>query len=112
VGQWNAWHRAEGIFIAYGPQVRAGAALPTVTQYDIAPTVYYLQGHPIPCDLDGRVLTELFDPELLQRHPIKRVAPIPATGPQQAPELCERDAREIEERLRGLGYLSTNTKHE
>jgi predicted AlkP superfamily phosphohydrolase/phosphomutase len=112
VGQWNAWHRAEGIFIAHGPQVRAGAALPAVTQYDIAPTVYYLQGHSIPYDLDGRVLTELFDPELLQRHPTKHVAPAPATGPQQAPELGERDAREIEERLRGLGYLSTNATHE
>jgi predicted AlkP superfamily phosphohydrolase/phosphomutase len=103
--QWSGSHRTEGIFIAYGPEVRAGAALPVVTQYDIAPTVYYMQGQPVSSDLDGRVLTELFDPELLQRHPIKRVASPPVTEPQEAAELAEKDARLIEQRLRGLGYL-------
>jgi len=103
--QWRGSHRREGIFIACGPEVRAGAALPPVTQYDIAPTVYYLQGQPVPSDVDGRVLTELFDPELLQRHPIKRVASTSVTEPQEAPGPAERVGGHIEERLRGLGYF-------
>jgi arylsulfatase A-like enzyme len=34
---------------------------------DLAPTILYAVGAPVPRDLDGRVLTEVFTPEFLER---------------------------------------------
>ena len=53
-------HRPQGIFIAYGPHIKRGATVANACLYDIAPTVLCLQGHPIPADMDGKVLTDIF----------------------------------------------------
>ena len=36
---------------------------------DIAPTILYLLGEPIPGDLEGRLLAEAVDPQLLDARP-------------------------------------------
>jgi predicted AlkP superfamily phosphohydrolase/phosphomutase len=58
-------HAPEGIFIARGPQIRRGATLEGACLYDIAPTILYLQGQPIPRDMDGDVLTGILTDERL-----------------------------------------------
>jgi hypothetical protein len=39
--------------------------------YDIAPTILYLQGQPIPADMDGKVLTDIFAEEHVHHHPVQ-----------------------------------------
>lgn len=103
--RWTGSHRPDGIFIAWGPHVRRGATLGAVGLYDIAPTVLHLQGHPIPADMDGRVLGEIFTDEYAQKHPVRqREAERLAVTPP-ADELTPADTRKIEERLRSLGYI-------
>jgi arylsulfatase A-like enzyme len=49
----------------WGPPVRAGVRLDAPTLFDVAPTALYLMGLPVARDMDGRVLTEAFEPSLM-----------------------------------------------
>ena len=64
-------HKTHGIFIAYGPDIRKGYKIKDIKIYDIAPTILHIFGLPIPNDMDGRVLMEIFEPgsELAKREP-------------------------------------------
>jgi predicted AlkP superfamily phosphohydrolase/phosphomutase len=103
--RWSGSHRSEGILLAWGPNIKQGATVANATLYDIAPTVLYLQDHPVPSDMDGKVLTDLFAEEHVHRHPVRYGEPS-RTG-LEAPGivLAAREAHKIEERLRGLGYI-------
>ncbi|MDQ3331566.1 MAG: alkaline phosphatase family protein [Planctomycetota bacterium] len=51
-------HDPEGVLIVRGAGVRHGAQIEACTNLDIAPTILYLLGLPIPAHMRGRVLTE------------------------------------------------------
>jgi len=55
-------HSVDGIFVASGKCIKKGEKINTVKIYDIAPTLFHILGLPVPEDIDGRVLTELFVP--------------------------------------------------
>ncbi|HZN03730.1 MAG TPA: alkaline phosphatase family protein, partial [Candidatus Polarisedimenticolia bacterium] len=80
-GKPGMWHDIVGIFAARGPAIRSGE-LPTVTLYDIAPTVLYLLGLPVAQDMPGRVLEQAIAPEFLAAHPIARVPSYEGLGPE------------------------------
>ena len=63
-------HRNKGIFCAYGPDIKSGLKISS-SIYDLAPTVLHIFNAPIPEDVDGRVLTEIFkeDSEYAKRKP-------------------------------------------
>ena len=98
-------HRHEGLFVLDGPS--AAQAPRTLAEIqDIAPTVLYLLGEPLPTQLEGRILTEALEPALLDSRPPAyddRELALDAVGPQSS--YSEGEAGEVEERLRGLGYL-------
>jgi len=103
--RWKGRHRSDGIFIAHGPNIRRGVVVADACLYDIAPTILYLQGHPIPGDMDGKVLTDIFAEEQLRRHPVQYSEP-PEVGVRAAETVLDtKEARKIEERLRNLGYI-------
>jgi len=66
----KANHRLYGIFFGYGPGIKKGQRI-YAKIYDIAPTILHLFGLPIPNDMDGRVLMEIFeeDSEFAKREP-------------------------------------------
>jgi predicted AlkP superfamily phosphohydrolase/phosphomutase len=92
-------HRREGVFIASGPGIRRGTTLAGASILDLAPTILHLAGLPVPSVMDGRVLGEIF-----KTPPDVRYT---ETQPEIRPEagLDETESAEVEERLRGLGYL-------
>ena len=59
---WMGWHVQQGVFMAYGPDIKR-ERLSDLKIYDIAPTILHMLGVPVPGDVDGRVLTEIFKPE-------------------------------------------------
>jgi len=59
------WHLLDGVVILAGPGVKPGAALTSATVYDIAPTLLARLGLPLPDELEGRPLTEAFQPGTL-----------------------------------------------
>jgi len=93
-------HRREGIFIAKGMGIQSGIELPEANILDLAPTILHLLGEPVPRIMDGRVLTEaLVDPA-----PV-RFSENAEEGVAAGSGFDADDAAQIEERLRGLGYL-------
>ena len=67
----SGMHRREGVFLAYGPDIKKGERVDAKI-YDIAPTILHIFGLPIPNDMDGRVLMEIFKPdsEIAKREPV------------------------------------------
>jgi predicted AlkP superfamily phosphohydrolase/phosphomutase len=55
-------HRMEGIIFMIGEGIAEGQYLPNASVLDVAPTVLYLMGLPIPVYMEGRVLTEALEP--------------------------------------------------
>jgi len=52
-------HKMNGIFIAYGPDIKRGQ-IKGAKIIDIAPTILHMMDVPVPEDMDGRVLKEIF----------------------------------------------------
>lgn len=98
-------HASEGILLGVGRLLKSGYRLHGATIADIAPTVLYGLGLPIPVDMDGRVLTEMFISEFAERHPPQFC---PGEDASWASEWQYDQSEEavIRERLRDLGYLS------
>lgn len=94
----------DGIFIAAGPGVHAGEELTGGTIADVAPTVLYALGQPVPQHMDGRVLTEIFGPAHLAAHPI-RYADVVLQRQSVAGHTPHQEA-EMRDKLRGLGYIA------
>jgi predicted AlkP superfamily phosphohydrolase/phosphomutase len=69
--QWGGSHRRYGILVAHGEAFRKGTRIEGAGLIDMAPTILHLMGQPVPDDMDGRVLEELFEPEFLARRPIE-----------------------------------------
>ncbi len=102
----RAPHRMEGIFIMQGPGIKAGQVLSGLNITDIAPTVLYLLGRPIPDAMDGRVISEAMHEEFFRIHPPKYYKE-EGTGPLKGTdqEFSEEEKKKIEEGLRALGYM-------
>jgi predicted AlkP superfamily phosphohydrolase/phosphomutase len=104
-------HRMEGIFMASGPAVIANPEpLAGLNIEDVAPTILYLMGLPVPSDMDGRPLAEIVSPTVLESRPIRHGEPIgfwPREDEVTFTEevISEQDEAEIRERLQALGYL-------
>jgi predicted AlkP superfamily phosphohydrolase/phosphomutase len=91
-------HRRYGILLALGPGVSAGP-IEGATIVDVAPTALHAMGLPVPDDMDGRVLTELFaDGRAVERSS----AADSGTGEVV---YSEEEAAAIEKSLENLGYI-------
>jgi predicted AlkP superfamily phosphohydrolase/phosphomutase len=97
-------HTMTGIFVARGPFVRRGVELPDIQLADVTPTILYYLGLPIPENMDGRVVTEIFEPEFVGGRAPER-APALATAGALGDDLDAEDQEAMRNQLRGLGYL-------
>jgi hypothetical protein len=100
-------HRPEGIFVAAGPGVRRGERIATRSILDVAPTLLWSVGAPVPEDFEGEVVSEAFTAEALAAQPVRRGEP---TRPlrNRSGDGDDLDAAEDEvvlRRLKALGYV-------
>jgi hypothetical protein len=58
------------MILAAGPGIRHGTPLGKASVTDLLPTLLYYYGLPIGKDMDGHVLTRLFDPAFTAENPI------------------------------------------
>ncbi|MFQ6067067.1 MAG: alkaline phosphatase family protein [bacterium] len=99
-------HHFLGLFLVYGKEIAKGMRLQNARILDMAPTILNLFELPVPEDMDGRVLKEIFkkDSELAKKEVLYRKAE--AKKKEKKPEVFTKEEEErIKERLRGLGYL-------
>jgi predicted AlkP superfamily phosphohydrolase/phosphomutase len=102
----NGGHRLHGTLIVKGQSVERGIEVDGAQIIDLAPTILYLFGEPIPSDMDGRALEEIFEPRFVADNPLI----LRDVEPEERRDFgrgtyTEEEEREIEERLKGMGYL-------
>lgn len=97
-------HKKEGIFIASGPDIKKGTEITGAKIIDITPTILHLFGIPIPRDMDGRVLREIFKENSDPAARKVRFSGLMETKEKEIFTMPEEDERKIRQRLRRLGY--------
>ena len=89
-----------------GGPTRRGLRFSGADITDIAPTVLYLMGLPVPSDMDGRPLVEALDPEFVAQNPPQYESAdesLAASGGHQS--FTEEEEALIAKRLQSLGYI-------
>jgi hypothetical protein len=104
IGQ-TGHHTMDGIVVLHGPGIKADTAIKG-NIIDIAPTVLYALGLPVPSIIDGRVLEAAFTPEQLAQQPIVKVSADAGSTHESTNVYSEEDEEQVMERLRALGYVS------
>lgn len=93
-------HRENGVVMMYGPGVKKGEKIGADIT-DIAPTILYLLGVPIPSDCDGKVIKGV-DSEFVRKNRVK-IGP-PSEYEQGGVSLSEEEQERVKESLKRLGY--------
>ncbi len=99
-------HRPEGILIVKSEKFNTGKdRKPQARIIDLAPTILYLLGIPIPESMDGKVLEQFMKKSVLaEKAPLYSAADDSDSSAQKKGYSKEEEAL-IRERLQGLGYL-------
>jgi predicted AlkP superfamily phosphohydrolase/phosphomutase len=92
----------DGVLIAAGPDIAAGAVLDGIHVRDMAPTFLYGLGAPVARDFAGRPWRELFTEEYRERHPVREIESWGTREHSVAPSAADE---KLLEELRALGYL-------
>lgn len=104
----EAWHRPQGVFIAKGPSIARGVQVFGARLLDITPTLLVLNGVQPAFDMDGRVLTEIFENEPL----IEPIDSYEKTGDEGAglhpsdKAYTVLDAEKMVQQFVDLGYIA------
>lgn len=98
-------HRFYGTFIGSGTDVKREGEVDNPGIVDLAPTILYMYGLPVPRDMDGRVLTEIFRDESLEGKESVKFQEPKEFRKEFVKEEIKRDEDKIKERLSDLGYL-------
>lgn len=102
----NGGHRLNGTLTIKGQNIKKGTQIEGAQIVDLAPTILYLLGESIPRDMDGRLLKGVFEPRFLASNPMTFEDIEPEERMDYGLEAyTEKEKREIEERLKGMGYL-------
>lgn len=95
-------HRDDGIFLAWGPGIRAGFPVTGARIVDLAPTILHLLDVPVPDDMDGRVLRDLFT-SMSARPVLEKVVAATDDMPDDT-GYSPREAELMRERIAAMGY--------
>ncbi len=101
-------HYPEGICIARGPGIRKGVVEPQLSMVDIAPSILYSLGLPIPADFAGQVAEGFYEPEFLaQNHCIEGEPTLPPESfDEHGKHTMEKsEETQIMKQLEALGYM-------
>ena len=105
----NGVHRLNGIFIAYGHGIQAKCRVQPLSIMDLFPTILYCLGLKIPKAIDGKLIKEIFYEDFLAQDPVEYADhDIYRDSGWRIPEKTyerEEESKEIEQALKGLGYI-------
>jgi len=97
-------HRQEGVFCAAGPGIKTGYQVSGLRIEDVAPTALHLLGQPVPGHMDGRVATQIMEPEVLRRCPPQRHE-VETEERDERGRYSDDEEAQVKQTLRGLGYI-------
>lgn len=95
----SASHSMNGLLVVSGEKIKNGKIRASIP--DLAPTFLHMLGLPVPRDMDGRVITELFETCTVPKYAEAK------SGVEVSPHhtFSAKEEKEIEARLRALGYI-------
>lgn len=97
-------HRMDGLLIIKGKQIKEGLKVEGPQIIDLAPSVLYLLGLPIPKDMDGKVIQDVFSEQSFDEQPIQFIEEASfGFSPQEV--YSQEEEEELKKQLRALGYL-------
>jgi predicted AlkP superfamily phosphohydrolase/phosphomutase len=97
------FHRRDGVLVLKGPMIRKGATLEKVGIEDVAPTLFHCWGLKSDTEMDGKLITGAIEPSFLENNPEQRES---FSGSNVKIDPCGQDASEMEDLLKGLGYIN------
>jgi hypothetical protein len=102
----SGFHTMNGIFLAYGPDIKRDSHIQDPEIIDLTPTILHILGLPIPEDMDGKVLRSIFVPgsETAKRE-VKFQKPSGKGGTGSETKYSSEDEEKIRARLKALGYM-------
>jgi predicted AlkP superfamily phosphohydrolase/phosphomutase len=107
--EFAASHRLDGVLMISGGPVRKEFEFEGARIIDVAPTVLYLMGAPIPDDMDGRVLIEALDDDFVAAHATEFEAADDVSGLEPVDgartSFTQDESELIAKRLQALGYI-------
>jgi predicted AlkP superfamily phosphohydrolase/phosphomutase len=98
-------HRSNGVFIAWGPDIRPGGQVRGAALIDVAPTALHLLGQPVPVEMDGHVLHAALAGPAAGPVRAATLAELGFQGAGAEVSFSEDEEEYVRERLAGLGYL-------
>ena len=90
-----------------GKNIKQGQTVADCSVLDITPTFLYLKDLPIAKDMDGKPIVDAFEPGYIKQKPVSYIDTY--ENPQEKEEEDDLDfavSDELQDRLKGLGYLN------
>jgi predicted AlkP superfamily phosphohydrolase/phosphomutase len=103
---WSGTHLPNGIFLFHGQEIKKGKRVEGTQIIDLAPTLLYLLQEAVPDDMDGRVVTEIFETSEKKLEPVEYQPISSDEDDERMSAYSEEDRLKIQKRLQDLGYLS------
>lgn len=102
-----ALHRMNGILLMEGEGIKENFRIEGAHIFDLAPTILYLMGLPIPNDMDGEVITSCIKDDFLKANTIAHFEYQSSTsgGIEEYRAYTDQEEEELKEALKGLGYI-------
>lgn len=105
LGYGGGKHELNGVFMAVGANIEGPKRLSGARIIDIAPTLLYAAGLPIPQEMDGLVLADIFSSQYREAVEITYEEPGELKEAEGVMVYDEEEMEGLKERLKGLGYL-------
>jgi predicted AlkP superfamily phosphohydrolase/phosphomutase len=101
-----ALHRMNGILLLDGEGIKENFKIEGAHIIDIAPSILYLLGVPIPNDMDGKVITSCITEDYLKTNTIALSEQSSASGGiEDYRAYTDQEEEQLKESLKGLGYI-------
>jgi predicted AlkP superfamily phosphohydrolase/phosphomutase len=100
-------HRMNGLLVCHNPGVfMTGEEIHDARIQDIVPTILYLMDQPVPREMDGKVLLDLFTPEFRVDHQVRFTEDSHSGEENKLSDLTREEQEELTTILRDLGYVT------
>lgn len=104
-GHTNQPEIPHGIILIKGPNIKKGYHIQRAHIFDVLPTILYIFDLPVAEDMDGKVLTEVFEEKILKERPVRYIESYEGEPRiERGQRDKELDKKTLEE-LRALGYI-------
>ncbi|MFQ5601718.1 MAG: alkaline phosphatase family protein [bacterium] len=104
--KFGHWQGQEGVFILSGPHIKKNYDLSEIAIFDFLPTLLYMQNMPVAIDLKGQVLLSAFEDDFIDTHPVRYISSFERQSEHSDKPVQTNINKEIEKKLKSLGYIN------